>query len=232
MSGAVQIFFDGVVQGNGVRVEVACHISVPYADSFFQGILSDTASYPLVGRAEMEVYGVPLAEFQFSQHGVPAELIASVHEFFQAEGGDLVAGHAAAGAEAFQFPVKVMQRQAYKGFVCLPVVVHQCLAHRFFFRNAGFEAMFGKVGQQRAQVVAPSPVVQIAEGAVEGGLEEQVACVRHFVAGSHSQQRIAFLLFPLAVVVFRGQGAGLFQAEGHGGGAIIGLFVHGHPAAL
>ena len=67
------------------------------------GILSDTASYPLVGRAEVEVYGVPLAEFQFSQHGVPAELIASVHEFFQAEGGDLVAGHAAAGAEAFAF---------------------------------------------------------------------------------------------------------------------------------
>ena len=111
-----------------------------------------------------------------------------------------------------------MQRQAYKGFVCLPVVVHQCLAHRFFFRNAGFEAMFGKAGQQRAQVVAPVASCPNRGRHGRGGLEEQVACVRHFVAGSHSQQRIAFLLFPLAVVVFRGQGAGLFQAEGHGGG--------------
>ncbi len=176
--------------------------------------------------------GVALSVFQVAKHGVVAEFVAAFHELLQPESSFLVFVQAAAGAEAFQFPVKVMQRQAYKGFVCLPVVVHQCLAHRFFFRNAGFEAMFGKAGQQRAQVVAPSPVVQIAEGAVEGGLEEQVACVRHFVAGSHSQQRIAFLLFPLAVVVFRGQGAGLFQAEGHGGGAIIGLFVHGHPAAL
>ncbi len=176
--------------------------------------------------------GVALPVFQVAQHGVVAELVAAVHELLQPESRFLVFVQAAAGAEAFQLSVEVVQRQAYKGFVCLPVVVHQCLAHRFFFRNAGFEAMFGKAGQQRAQVVAPSPVVQIAEGAVEGGLEEQVACVRHFVAGSHSQQRIAFLLFPLAVVVFRGQGAGLFQAEGHGSGAIIGLFVHGHPAAL
>ena len=186
----------------------------------------------MVGRLEVEVDGVALPVFQVAKHGVVAEFVAAFHELLQPESCFLVFVQAAADAEAFQFPVKVMQRQAYKGFVCLPVVVHQCLAHRFFFRNAGFEAMFGKAGQQQAQVVAPSPVVQIAEGAVEGGFEEQVACVRHFVAGSHSQQRIAFLLFPLAVVVFRGQGAGLFQAEGDGGGVVIGLFVHGHPAAL
>lgn len=67
----------------------------------------------------MEVYGVPLAEFQFSQHGVPAELIASVHEFFQAEGGDLVAGHAATGAEAFAFAVEVVQGHAHQLFIRL-----------------------------------------------------------------------------------------------------------------
>ena len=180
----------------------------------------------------MEVYGVPLAEFQFSQHGVPAELIASVHEFFQAEGGDLVAGHAAAGAEAFAFAVEVVQGHAHQLFIRFAVVVHHDLTYCLFFGNAGFVAMPGKQVEQGAKVIAPFPVFQLFEGTVQGGFEEDGEGLGGRIAGGNAHQRVCFGLFPLAEGGLVGHGQRLFQTERDGRRIVIGTVIERHAAAL
>lgn len=143
-SGVVEVFFYGVVEGDIVGSKVACYVAVPYADTFFQGIERYAASYPLVGGAELEVYGVALAVFQFAQHGIIAEFVAAVHEFFQTEGCFLFGGHAVSGAETFAFTVKIMYGGTYYGLVCFAIVMHQGLPDYLFFGNTCFVTVLGK----------------------------------------------------------------------------------------
>lgn len=87
----VQVLFNGIVEGDELRVQETVYIAVPDTDALLQGVDGDAVAYALVQGPEVEVDGVALAVFHVIQHRVVAEFIAAFHELFQQEGRFLLA---------------------------------------------------------------------------------------------------------------------------------------------
>lgn len=162
-SRVIQIFFDGIVQGDEFRVQETVHIAVPDADALLQGTDGDTVAHTLVQRLEVEVDGVSLALFQSVQHRVVAEFIAAVHEFFQQKSRFLLAAQAVFLPESLAFLIEVVQNQPYRLFIGPAVIMDEGLPHCFFLGYACLVAMFDKADEQRLQVIPPFPILHFVE---------------------------------------------------------------------
>ena len=125
-----------------------------------------------------------------------------------------------------------MNRRAYDLLIFFPIVMNERLPHCFFFGDARFETMLGKVYKQRLQIISTLPVFHFLKCPVQRCFINFRESFRRLISRLQARQEILLALLTLPESFLTGHRERLFQTERNRFGIIIRRFVQCHAAFL